>query len=309
MKLSPSEMSVSVAAFYRFAKVEDAAALRARLLRVAEAEALRGTVLVAPEGINGTIAGTRAGLDRFFDAVRAEHGMSDVDIKFSSADAMPFHRLKVRLKKEIVTMGVADLDAAREAGVHVPPAEWNALVSDPGTVVIDTRNAYETAIGTFQGAIDPETGSFREFPRWAEENIEQLRNRRVAMFCTGGIRCEKASAYLKRIGVEEVFHLKGGILKYLEEVPANESLWQGECFVFDERVGVRHGLEPGETTLCRACRHPLTPEERETEQFQEGVSCPHCHGSRTDGDRERYAERQRQVELAHKRGARSHIGR
>ena len=309
MKLSPSETSVAVAAFYRFARVEDAAALRERLLSLAEAEALRGTVLVAPEGINGTIAGARAGLDIFFEAVRAMPGMAGVDVKFSSADRMPFHRLKVRLKKEIVTMGVADLDAAHEAGVHVPPAEWNALVSDPDTVVIDTRNAYETAIGTFRGAIDPATGCFREFPRWAEENVVQLKDKRVAMFCTGGIRCEKASAYLKRIGVEEVFHLKGGILKYLEEVPANESLWEGECFVFDERVGVRHGLEQGETTLCRACRHPLTPEERESEQFREGVSCPHCHESRTDEDRKRYAERQRQVELADKRGAGPHIGR
>ncbi|MBO6726811.1 MAG: rhodanese-related sulfurtransferase [Rhizobiaceae bacterium] len=309
MKLSPTETAVSVAAFYRFAPVTDPAALRSRLLECAEAEALRGTVLVAPEGINGTIAGVRAGLDRFFETVRAEPGMAGVDIKFSSADAMPFHRLKVRLKKEIVTMGVADLDAAREAGVHVPPGEWNALVSDPDTVVIDTRNAYETAIGTFQGALDPETESFRDFPRWAEENLDRFKDKRVAMFCTGGIRCEKASAYLKRIGVDEVFHLKGGILKYLEEVPAENSLWQGECFVFDERVGIRHGLEQGETTLCRACRHPLTPEERQSRWFQEGVSCPHCHESRTDEDRERYAERQRQVELADKRGSGPHIGR
>lgn len=309
MKLSPTETAVSVAAFYRFAPVTDPAALRSRLLECAEAEALRGTVLVAPEGINGTIAGVRAGLDRFFEAVRAETGMAGVDIKFSSADAIPFHRLKVRLKREIVTMGVTDLDAAREAGVHVPPGEWNALVSDPDTFVIDTRNAYETAIGTFQGALDPETESFRDFPRWAEENLDRFKNKRVAMFCTGGIRCEKASAYLKRIGVDEVFHLKGGILKYLEEVPAENSLWQGECFVFDERVGIRHGLEQGETTLCRACRHPLTPEERQSRWFQEGVSCPHCHESRTDEDRERYAERQRQVELADKRGSGPHIGR
>ncbi|MCC0044873.1 MAG: rhodanese-related sulfurtransferase [Brucellaceae bacterium] len=309
MDLSPPKSAVAVAAFYRFAPVEDPAALRGRLLACAEAEGLRGTVLVAPEGINGTIAGSRDGLERLFGLVRAEPGMADVDIKFSVAGEMPFHRLKVRLKKEIVTMGVTDLDAAHEAGVHVPPADWNALVGDPDTVVIDTRNAYETAIGTFQGALDPETESFREFPRWAEENLDRLKDKRVAMFCTGGIRCEKASAYLKRIGVEEVFHLKGGILKYLEEVPAQESLWQGECFVFDERVGIRHGLEPGETTLCRACRYPLTAEDRASRLFQEGVSCPHCHESRSDHDRSRYAERQKQVELAARRGAGPHIGR
>ncbi len=308
MNLSPPRDAISVAAFYRFARVEDPAALRQRLERQAEAQHLRGTILVAPEGVNGTIAGTQEGLERLFAYLRTEPGMANVDIKFSAADAMPFHRMKVRLKKEIVTMGVTDLDAANEAGVHVEPDQWNALVGNPDTVVIDTRNAYETAIGTFPGAIDPETESFRDFPKWADDNLDRLKGRQVAMFCTGGIRCEKASAYLKRLGVEEVFHLKGGILNYLEHVPEKDSLWDGECFVFDERVGLRHGLEQGEATLCRACRHPLTASDRASALFQEGVSCPHCHDSRSEEDRARYAERQRQVELAKRRKAGPHIG-
>jgi UPF0176 protein len=309
MNLSPSAAAITVAAFYRFARIEDPSDLRQRLRAFAEREGLRGTIIVAGEGVNGTVAGSRAALDGLFALIRAEPGLEDVDIKFSAATGMPFHRMKVRLKKEIVTMGIADLDADREAGVHVAPADWNALVSDPDVVLVDTRNRYETAIGTFRNAVDPGTDSFRQFPEWAERNLDTLRGRRVAMFCTGGIRCEKASAYLKRVGVEEVFHLKGGILKYLEEVPENDSLWDGECFVFDERVGVGHGLEHGEATLCRACRHPLTAAERTSELFEEGVSCPHCQESRSDADRARYAERQRQVELARRRGTGPHIGR
>ncbi len=206
-------------------------------------------------------------------------------------------------------MGVENLDPARQAGTYVEASNWNALVSDPATVVIDTRNDYEVALGTFRNAIDPGTRSFGDFPRWAEARREELRGRKVAMFCTGGIRCEKATAYMRSLGVEEVFHLKGGILKYLEEVPADESLWQGECFVFDERVSVTHGLGEGEAELCRACRHPLTPAERQSPLFVEGVSCHHCHESRSESDRARYAERQRQVELAEQRGTGCHIGR
>lgn len=307
MQLS-TENPFAVAAFYRFARIDDPAALLDRMHDCAKAEGLRGTILIAPEGVNGTIAGSRDGIDRLFTVMRAEPGLAETDVKFSTAATMPFHRMKVRLKREIVTMGVADLDAAREAGEYVAPRDWNALVCDPGTVVIDTRNSYETAIGTFSGAIDPQTESFSAFPRWADENLDRLKGRRVAMFCTGGIRCEKASAYLKRIGVDEVFHLKGGILKYLEDVPAGDSLWNGECFVFDERVGIRHGLEQGDATLCRACRHPLTAAERESELFQDGVCCPHCHDSRSAADRARYAERQRQVALAAQRGQGPHIG-
>jgi UPF0176 protein len=309
MNLSPPESAVAVAAFYRFARIADPAGLRDRLRTLSQAECLRGTILVAVEGINGTVAGSYSGIERLLDFLRSQPGLADLDVKFSSASKMPFHRMKVKVKDEIVTMGVADLDADREAGVHVAPSDWNALVADPGTVMIDTRNSYETAIGSFRGATDPATESFRAFPEWAADNLQTLEGKRVAMFCTGGIRCEKASAYLKRLGVEQVFHLKGGILKYLEEVPAEQSLWEGECFVFDERVGVTHGLGEGEATLCRACRHPLTPQERASELYREGLSCPHCHDSRSDADRARYAERQRQVELAALRGARPHIGR
>jgi UPF0176 protein len=208
--------------------------------------------------------------------------------------------MKVRLKREIVTMGVAGLDPAANAGIHVEPEEWNRLISDPDTAVVDTRNSYEIAIGSFAGAVDPGTESFSEFPAWAERNRESLAGRKVAMFCTGGIRCEKATAYLRSLGLEEVFHLKGGILKYLEETPQSESLWRGECFVFDERVSVGHGLEEGEAELCRACRRPLTAADRQSPHYRPGISCAHCHGERSENDRARYAERHRQVELAGK---------
>src|SRR5690606_25443570 len=221
---------------------------------------------------------------------------------------MPFHRMKVRLKREIVTMGVDTIDPIGDAGTYVEPAEWNQLVSDPDTIIIDTRNAYETAIGTFKGAIDPETTSFTEFPRWAQARHNELKGRKVAMFCTGGIRCEKATAYMRSIGIDDVYHLKGGILKYLEEVKPEESLWEGECFVFDERVSVKHGLEEGDAELCRACRHPLMPEDRQSPLYQEGVSCHHCYHTRTEEDRARYAERHKQVMLAAKRGKGPHIG-
>ncbi|MCB1425470.1 MAG: rhodanese-related sulfurtransferase, partial [Notoacmeibacter sp.] len=230
-----------------------------------------------------------------------------MELKYSRAETMPFHRMKVRLKKEIVTMGVADVDPLNGTGAYVDPAGWNALISDPDTVIIDTRNDYEVALGTFRGAIDPKTETFREFPDWVARNHNLLAGRKVAMFCTGGIRCEKATAYVRSLGFDEVYHLKGGILQYLEDMPEEQSLWDGECFVFDERVSVGHGLEIGDATLCRACRHPLTAEDRASPGFEEGVSCPHCIGTRSDEDRRRYAQRQRQVELAERRGKR-HIG-
>jgi len=222
---------------------------------------------------------------------------------------MPFHRMKVRLKREIVTMGEPDIDPLGDVGRYVEPGDWNALIADPGTIVIDTRNDYEVAIGTFAGAVDPKTHSFRDFPAWFRAHREEFETApKIAMFCTGGIRCEKATAYVKSLGFEDVFHLKGGILKYLEEVPAEQSLWQGECFVFDERVSVSHGLAEGDAELCRACRHPLTPGELTSPKFAAGISCPHCFDARSDEDRQRYAERQRQVELAQARGRGPHIG-
>lgn len=308
MTLSPPSPPYRVVALYCFARVPAPQALRAALDGLCREEGLRGTLLVAGEGVNGTLAGGEAGVARLVSFVEDQPGFTGMEVKYGRADAMPFHRLKVRLKREIVTMGVDALDPAREAGTHVAPAAWNALIADPATVVVDTRNTYETALGTFEGAEDPGTERFRDFPRWAEDNRERLAGRRVAMFCTGGIRCEKATAYLKSIGVGEVFHLKGGILNYLQTVPEAESLWRGECFVFDERVSVGHGLAPGAATLCRACRHPLTPAERASALYREGVSCPHCHGERSEADRARYAERQRQVEIAAGRGAPAHIG-
>jgi UPF0176 protein len=308
MFLSTKADPVRVAAFYRFRNIEDCGRWRAPLLEACRKGGVKGTILLAGEGVNGTIAGGRQGIADVLQLLRRICGLAEEDVKFSEAAEMPFHRMKVRLKKEIVTMGVAGLDPAANAGTYVEPADWNRLIADPDTVVVDTRNGYEVALGTFAGAVDPETASFSEFPAWADENRERLAGRRVAMFCTGGIRCEKATAYLHSIGLRDVFHLKGGILKYLEEVPETESLWRGECFVFDERVSVGHGLGEGDAELCRACRRPLTAADRQSSHYRPGISCAYCHKERSEEDRARYAERHRQVGLAGKRGAKPHIG-
>lgn len=308
MTISTRTNSVRVAALYKFARLDGFEALRAPLAAFCCGRGIKGTLLLAHEGINGTVAGSEADIAALVDHLNSIEGLAGLEVKYSAAAGMPFHRMKVRLKREIVTMGVEDLDPATSAGTYVAPADWNALISDENTIVIDTRNAYEVSIGTFRGAVDPATASFREFPAWVERHRDQLEGRKVAMFCTGGIRCEKATAYVKSLGFEDVFHLRGGILKYLEQVPAEESLWQGECFVFDERVSVSHGLAEGEAELCRACRHPLTVEDRLSPRYAAGVSCPHCHEVRSDEDRARYAERQRQVELATARGKGPHIG-
>ena len=297
-----------VAALYRFARLDAFEELRAPLAAFCCERGIKGTLLLAREGINGTVAGSEADIAALIAHLEALEGLAGLEVKYSVAAEMPFHRMKVRLKREIVTMGVGDIDPTTSAGTYVAPADWNALISEPDTIVIDTRNAYEVSIGTFTGAIDPATASFREFPAWVEVHRAELEGRKVAMFCTGGIRCEKATAYVKSLGFEDVFHLKGGILKYLEDVPPEQSLWQGECFVFDERVSVSHGLAEGEAELCRACRHPLTPSDRVSPEFAAGVSCPHCFDARSDEDRRRYAERQRQVELAQARGRGPHIG-
>ncbi len=299
---------IRVAALYRFARLDAFEELRAPLAAFCCGRGIKGTLLLAHEGINGTVAGSEADIAALIEHLESIKGLAGLEVKYSSASEMPFHRMKVRLKREIVTMGVEDIDPAESAGTYVAPADWNALVSDPGTIVIDTRNAYEVSIGTFKGAVDPATSSFREFPAWVEAHRAELDGRKIAMFCTGGIRCEKATAYVKSLGFEDVFHLKGGILKYLEEVPAEQSLWQGECFVFDERVSVSHGLVEGEAELCRACRHPLTGDDRQSPKYTAGVSCPHCFDARSDEDRRRYAERQRQVELAQAQGRAPHIG-
>ena len=307
MDRSTPDNPFRVAALYRFVRIAEPAALRADLAPFCCGQGIKGTLLVAPEGINGTVAGSDGAIEALVERL-GTYGLTDLEIKFSRASSMPFHRLKVRLKAEIVTMGQPGIDPLDSAGTYVDPSDWNALIADPDTIVIDTRNDYEVAIGTFRGAVDPATKSFREFPAWAEANREMLDGRKVAMFCTGGIRCEKATAYVRSLGLEDVYHLKGGILKYLEEVPASESLWEGECFVFDERVSVGHGLREGEAELCRACRMPLTATDRTSPLYEPGISCPHCHGVRSEEDRARYAERHRQVELAERRGE-EHIGR
>ncbi len=302
---------VRVAALYQFTRFDDPAAIRGPLLALCVAQGVKGTLLLAREGINGTIAGSNAAIDAVLGHIRALPGCADIDVKFSHAAAMPFHRMKVRLKREIVTMGQPDIDPLAGVGHYVAPSEWNALIADPDTVLIDTRNDYEVAIGTFRGAIDPKTSSFSEFPAWFRAKREEIeaqgRTPKIAMFCTGGIRCEKSTAFALSEGVEQVFHLKGGILAYLEQVPQARSLWDGECFVFDERVAVKHGLEVGDHVLCRACRMPVSPEARESADYVEGVSCPACIGTRTDQQRASYAERHRQALLAQARGE-AHVG-
>ena len=301
-----------IAALYRFASIADPAGLRDRLAARADSLGARGTLLIAREGINGTVAGRDGAVERLVAAIQAEPGLEALELKWSEATSAPFHRMKVRLKAEIVTMGVADIDPLTDAGAYVEPQDWNALIADPDTIVIDTRNDYEGEIGAFQGAVQPNTRTFRDFPAWFEDHGRSLLRgaegpRKVAMYCTGGIRCEKATAFLKAEGVEEVFHLKGGILKYLETVPEAESLWRGECFVFDERVAVGQGLAKGTHDLCRACRMPVSPEHKRSPLFVEGVACPRCAADQTEERRAARAERHRQAALAETRGD-AHIG-
>lgn len=292
---------LTVAALYHFTRFDDVKALQAPLQEACDLHGVRGTLLLAFEGINGTIAGAREGIDAVLAHIRALPGCDSLEWKESHAEKMPFRRMKVRLKQEIVTMGQPHVDPTSAVGHYVAPKEWNALISAPDVAVIDTRNDYETAIGTFEGAVDPETKSFRDFPAWWQENSHKFEGKRIAMFCTGGIRCEKSTNYLISQGVEDVFHLKGGILKYLEEVPEEQSLWHGECFVFDQRVSLGHGLKQGPYGLCYACRRPLAPEDRNRSEFEEGVSCHRCLSEYSEDDRARFRERQNQLELAKKR--------
>ena len=308
----PGGAPVTVAALYAFANLPDFDAHRPPLQSLCDTHAVKGTLLLASEGINGTIAGTRHGVDAVLDHIRGEIGIGDLELKESCAQEQPFYRMKVRLKKEIVTMGVPGIDPNRDVGTYVAPEDWNALIADPDTVVIDTRNDYEVGIGTFAGAIDPKTESFRAFPDWfagrQDLTPEALAGKKVAMFCTGGIRCEKATAFVKQQGIDQVYHLKGGILKYLETVPEEESLWRGECFVFDQRVSVAHGLRQGSHDLCRACRMPVSAADKASPDYVEGVSCPSCADRFDEAARERFRERHKQVGLAERRGE-VHIGK
>ncbi len=296
-----------VAALYRFVRLDDYVELREPLLQRCCEAGVKGTLLLAREGINGTIAGSRAGIDSVITWLRSDRRLADLDWKESHHTDAPFHRMKVKLKREIVTMGVDDVDPTACVGRYATPEKWNALLEDPECLVIDTRNDYEVAIGTFRGAVNPQTESFRDFPGWAKENLDPKKHRKIAMFCTGGIRCEKSTSYLVSEGFDEVWHLQGGILKYLEEVPEERSHWQGECFVFDSRVAVDHQLRKGRYDQCYACRHPITEEDKKSMQYRKGVSCPRCYEQLTPDQLSRFTERQKQVELAAERGA-QHIG-
>lgn len=299
---------IVVAALYQFTSLPDFAQYQKPLQAACDANDIMGTILLASEGINGTIAGSGIGIDTVLDHIRTNiPNCSALDYKKSFAAERPFYRMKVRLKREIVTMGVAGVDPNVIVGDYVDPADWNRLITDPDVVVIDTRNDYEVAIGTFKGAIDPRTKSFREFPEWVRANADKVQGKKIAMFCTGGIRCEKASSFMKNEGFETVYHLKGGILKYLESIPPEDSLWQGECFVFDQRTSVGHGLVVGDYDLCHACRHAITAEDKQSPLYIAGIACPNCHASQTPHQKQRFTERQKQIELARRRGE-GHIG-
>jgi UPF0176 protein len=287
-------------------RLDNFEALRQPLLRVMLDNRIRGTLLLAAEGINGTVAGEETAIQRLLDYLRQDDRLRELDCKFSTDDAMPFYRTRVKLKREIVTMGIEDIDPAK-AGTYVRPADWNELINDPEVTLIDTRNDYESAIGSFTNAIHPNTKSFRDFPAYVKQNLDPQQHRKVAMFCTGGIRCEKSTAYLRQQGFDEVYHLKGGILKYLEQVPEAESMWNGECFVFDNRVSVNHALEKGCYDQCHACRLPITEADKASQKYQPGVSCPACYDSKSSSERGRFREREKQVQLARSRGE-LHLG-
>ena len=298
---------IVVAALYKFVTLEDFHELREPLLDVCIASGARGTILLAHEGINGTIAGTREAIDQVLAYLRSDPRLADLEHKESFDDHLPFYRMKVKLKREIVTMGIEGIDPNSRVGTYVAPGDWNDLVNDPEVLLIDTRNDYEYGIGTFRGAIDPRTQSFRDFPAYVRSHLDPEKHKKVAMFCTGGIRCEKASAFMLEEGFAEVYHLQGGILKYLEEVPPQDSTWEGECFVFDNRVAVDHKLQKGQYDQCYGCRHPITEQDKLSDKYQKGICCPLCYDRLTDDQRARFSERQKQIELAALRGE-GHIG-
>ena len=296
-----------VAALYKFVALPDYRQLRDSLQQCCDQHGIKGTLLLAQEGINGTIAGSHAGIHAVLAWLRSDARFAALEHKESFAERMPFYRMKVKLKKEIVTMGVPDIDPNTLVGTYVKAEDWNRLINDPEVVVIDTRNDYEVAIGTFKGAVDPDIKTFSDFPDWVRQQKDLEKKPKVAMFCTGGIRCEKSTAFMKAQGFDEVYHLQGGILKYLEVVPEEQSLWQGDCFVFDERVAVGHGLRLGEYELCRSCRYPLGPVDRQSPLYELGVSCAHCFDQSSDEKKQGLRERQKQVEIAASRNQ-LHVG-
>ncbi|UPQ90097.1 rhodanese-related sulfurtransferase [Vibrio sinaloensis] len=296
-----------VCALYKFVRLEDYVELREPLKALMEKHEVRGTLLLANEGINGTVAARREGIDALLAWFKQDPRLADIVYKESFDANQPFNRTKVKLKKEIVTLGVEGIDPRHVVGTYVKPTEWNELISDPEVFVVDTRNDYEIEIGTFKNAVNPKTETFREFPEYVAENMDPTKHKKVAMFCTGGIRCEKSTAYMKEQGFEEVYHLEGGILKYLEEVPEEESLWQGDCYVFDGRVAVNHQLEKSGYEMCNACRLPITEEDMASDAYEKGVSCPKCIDKHTDEQKARFREREKQVQLAKQRGE-THVG-
>ncbi|MCJ8319877.1 MAG: rhodanese-related sulfurtransferase [Colwellia sp.] len=296
-----------VTALYKFVRLENFEQLQKPLLKIMEDNEVRGTLLLALEGINGTVAGSEQGVAIVLDWLKSDERLTHLSHKESYTENAPFKRSKVKLKKEIVTMGIEGIDPLQVVGTYVKPKDWNALISDPDVILVDTRNDYEVEIGTFKNAVDPKTKTFREFPQYVADNLDPKKHKKVAMYCTGGIRCEKSTAYMKEQGFEEVYHLEGGILKYLEEVPQEDTMWQGECFVFDDRVAVDHQLNKGQYDQCHACRMPITEEDKTKQQYQKGISCHHCIDNITDEQRARYAEREKQMTLANKRGH-VHIG-
>jgi len=300
-------MACVVAALYHFTPIDDTASFRDAVHEVMTEHEVRGTILVAEEGINGTVSGSREGIDALLAHLREQPGLAELEHKESYAEECPFLRTKVRLKKEIVTLGIEGVDPNRTVGTYVDPQNWNELISRDDVILIDTRNDYEFQVGTFKGAVNPNTQSFREFPDYVRENLDPAKHPKVAMFCTGGIRCEKATSWLKDEGFEDVYHLKGGILNYLEKVETDASLWDGECFVFDGRVTVDHDLNRGHYDMCHACRMPISDEDMASPHYEAGVSCPYCHDSLTEEDRARMKERQHQIELARERGEK-HLG-
>ena len=305
MDLSPAKYAV--VAMYKFVQLPDFLKLREPLLTQCKNNGIKGTILLAAEGINGTIAGTRGDINHLLYELQKDSRFSDLECKWSFVDSLPFYRMKVKLKKEIVTMGIPEIDPGNRTGKRLGVKEWNALISDPEVLVIDTRNQYEFDIGTFKNAVSPGTNSFREFPEYVEKQLSPHKDKKIAMFCTGGIRCEKATSYLLGQGFKEVYHLNGGILKYLEEIHPEENLWQGECFVFDGRVAVDKNLEKGIHEMCFACRRPVSPKDKKSPKYEEGISCPYCYDSLTDKKRAGLRERQYQVRLAESRND-QHIG-
>lgn len=298
---------IVVCAMYKFVTLENYQDLRDPLRDEMLKNEVRGTLLLAQEGINGTVAGPREGIDAVLAWLQSDQRLSNIVTKESYDETNPFYRTKVKLKKEIVTMGVEGIDPKQVVGTYVKPKDWNDLISDPEVILVDTRNDYEVQVGTFAGAVNPVTETFREFPQYVQDHLDPQKNKKVAMFCTGGIRCEKSTAYLKEQGFEEVYHLEGGILKYLEEVEEQESMWQGECFVFDNRVTVNHQLDKGSYDQCHACRLPLTAEQMQHEKYERGVSCDQCFDKQSPEQRERFSQREKQLLLAEKRGE-SHMG-